>query len=63
MLSRSDLDAQSKEAMEAIAKAEEYATLAGSAKTSKERDYYHRMREKWLGIADGWRTLDNIGRA
>ena len=39
------------EVKEALIKADEYAALASSAKTKKDRDYYDRMRRKWLGVA------------
>ncbi len=45
----------SEEVKQAVAKAEENAKLAAQAGTNKDRDYYERMRRKWLGIADGWR--------
>jgi hypothetical protein len=48
------------EVKRALAKAEECAKLAALAKTAKDRDYYDRMRRKWLGIADGWRVIDEI---
>ncbi len=45
---------------QAVAKAEENARLAAQARTDKDRDYYDRMRRKWLGIAEGWRVIDEI---
>jgi hypothetical protein len=50
------------EVKQALAKAEECAKKAALAKTAKDRDYYDRMRRKWLGIADGWRVIDEIDR-
>ncbi len=49
------------EVVQALAKAEEYARLAVSAKTAKDRNDYERLRHKWLGIADGWRVITEIG--
>jgi hypothetical protein len=51
------------EIQQALAKVEEYARKAALSKTAKDRDYYDRMRRKWLGIADGWRVIDEIDRA
>ena len=51
------------EVKQALAKAEECARLAASAKTFKDRDYYERMHRKWLGLADGWRVIDGIAKA
>jgi 3-methyladenine DNA glycosylase AlkD len=50
------------EVKQALAKAEECARLAASAKTLKDRDYYDRMCRKWLGIADGWRVIDELDK-
>jgi thymidylate kinase len=50
----------SHEVKHALAKAEKNARLAAQAKTEKDRDYYERMRRKWLGIAEGWRVIDEI---
>ena len=36
----------------ALAKAEQNARLAASAKTFKDRDFHERMHKKWLAIAD-----------
>jgi hypothetical protein len=52
----------SAEVKQALAKAEECAKKAALAKTNKDRDYYERMRRKWLGIADGWRVIDEIDK-
>jgi hypothetical protein len=51
------------EVKQALAKAEECAKAAALAKTDKDRDYYERMRRKWLGVADGWRVIDEVGEA
>ncbi len=40
-----------------MAKAEENATRARSAKTAQDREYYERMSRKWLGIAEDWRVI------
>jgi hypothetical protein len=45
------------EVIQALAKAEEYARLAESAKNANDRNDYERLRRKWLGIADGWRVI------
>jgi hypothetical protein len=45
---------------QAIVKAQENAKLAAKAKTEKDRNYYDRMHRKWMGIADGWRVIDEI---
>jgi hypothetical protein len=50
------------EAKQALAKAKECAEKAAQAKTAKDRDYYDRMRRKWIGIADGWRLIDEIDK-
>jgi hypothetical protein len=55
-------DVVSPEVFEALSKAEEYARLAASAPTSRERAFYERMRGKWLGIADGWKFIDSVGK-
>jgi hypothetical protein len=51
------------EVMQALAKAEECAKKAASAKTNEDRDFHERMRRKWLGLADGWRVIDEIDKA
>jgi hypothetical protein len=48
------------EVIQALAKAEEYARLADSAKNANDRNDYERLRRKWLGIADGWRVITEI---
>jgi hypothetical protein len=53
----------SPEVKQALAKAQECAKKAVLAKTNKDRDYYERMRQKWLGIAEGWRVIDEVGEA
>jgi hypothetical protein len=50
------------EVKQALAKAEECAKLAASAKSFRDRDYYERMRRKWLGIADGWRVIAEVDK-
>ena len=50
----------SEQVKQAVAKAEENTKLAAQAKTDKDRDYYERMRRKWLGLAQGWRVIDEI---
>jgi hypothetical protein len=59
---RKQVDVVSPEVFEALSKAEEYARLAASAPTSRERAFYERMRGKWLGIADGWKFIDSVGK-
>jgi hypothetical protein len=49
------------EVKEAMAKVEEYAALAATAKSRKDRDHYEKMRRKWLGLAEGWRLIAEIG--
>jgi hypothetical protein len=48
------------EVKQALAKAEECAEKAALAKTAEDRNYYDRMRRKWLGIAEGWRVIDEV---
>lgn len=55
-------EAPSPEVLEALSKAEEYAQLAASASTEKERAFYERMRGKWLSIADGWKVIDSVDK-
>jgi hypothetical protein len=50
--------AESSEVIHARVKAEGYGRLAATAKTFRERAYYERMHKKWLGIAGGWRMID-----
>jgi len=45
------------EVKQAVAKAEENATRARSAKTAQDREFYERMSQKWLGIAEDWRVI------
>ena len=42
------------EVKQALAAAQGYAILAATTKSSKEREYYERMRQTWLGVADDW---------
>jgi hypothetical protein len=51
------------EIKQALAKAEECAEKAALAKTAKDRDYYERMRRKWLGLVDGWRVIEEVDKA
>jgi hypothetical protein len=51
------------EIKQALAKAEECARLAASAKTFKDRVYYERMHRKWLGLAEGWRVIVEVDKA
>ena len=41
------------EVKQAVAK----ATRARSAKTAQDREFYERMSQKWLGIAEDWRVI------
>ncbi len=50
------------EVQAALAKAAEYAKLAADAKTPKDSNYYERMRQKWLGLANGWRFINDVDR-
>jgi hypothetical protein len=50
------------EVKQALAKAEEYAARAASAKDSQERERCERMRRKWFGIADGWRVIAEVDK-
>jgi len=45
------------EVKQAVAKAEENATRARSAKTAQDREYYERMNRKWLDVAEHWRVI------
>jgi hypothetical protein len=47
---------------EALAKADENSRLAASAKNSQDQAYYQRVHRKWLGIADGWRMINNVDK-
>lgn len=49
---------ESLEAKQAVAKAEENATRARSAKTAEDREYYEQMSRKWFFIAEHWRMID-----
>jgi len=40
---------------QAVAKAEENATRARSAKTAQDREFYERMSRKWLDVPEHWR--------
>ncbi len=51
------------EVVQALAKADEYGRLAAQAKSAKDRNDYERLRNKWLGIADGWRVITEISEA
>jgi hypothetical protein len=50
------------EVKQALAKAEEYAARAASAKDSQERERCERMRRKWFVIADGWRVIAGVDK-
>ena len=45
------------EVKQVVAKAEENATRARSAKTAHDREYYERMSRKWLDVAEHWRVI------
>jgi|307.fasta_scaffold929425_1 hypothetical protein len=45
------------EVTQAVAKAEENATRARSAKSAEDREYYERMSQKWLDVAEHWRVI------
>ena len=51
------------EVEQAMAKASDYATLAGLTQAADKRDYYLRMERKWLGIAEGWRVIAGVDNA
>ncbi len=51
------------EVMRALAKADECAKQAALAKTDKDGDFHERMRRKWLGVADGWRVIEEVDKA
>jgi hypothetical protein len=46
---------------QALAKAEYNAARARSAKTDQDREYYERMGRTWLGIAQAWRVIADVG--
>jgi hypothetical protein len=48
---------------QALARAEECAKQAALVKTDKDREFHERMRRKWLGIAEGWRVIDEVDKA
>ena len=50
------------EVRRALAKAKECAKLAALAKTDNDRDFHERMRRKWLGLAVGWRVIDEVNK-
>ena len=60
---RSSPMSEAPEVKQAMTKADEYTALASSAKSKKDRNYYQRMRRKWLGVADGWRFIVGIGES
>ena len=45
---------------QALLKAAEYEKMAATAKSVAERNYYERMQRKWLGIAEGWRFINDV---
>ncbi len=51
------------EVRQALAKAEENAACARSARTREDRDYYERMSRKWLNVAQGWRVIADVDKA
>jgi hypothetical protein len=50
------------EVRQALAKAEENAARARSARTRADRNYYERMTRTWRGIADGWHVIANVDK-
>ncbi len=50
------------EVKQALAKAKECAKQATLAKTDNDRNFHERMRRKWLGLADGWRMIDEVNK-
>jgi hypothetical protein len=50
------------EVKQALAKGEENAARARSAKTAQDREYYERMSRTWLGIAHAWRVIADVDR-
>jgi hypothetical protein len=56
-------DIEAPEIKQALAKVEEYAKLASSARTIEDRDQYDRMSRKWLAIAESWRVIVEIDNA
>ena len=42
---------------QAVAKADENATRARSAKTAQDHEFYERMSRKWLDVAEHWRVI------
>jgi hypothetical protein len=47
---------------QALDKADHYLALAASAKNSEDRAYNERMHRKWLGLANGWRMINNVDK-
>lgn len=45
---------------QALLKAAEYDKMATTAKSKADRDYYERMQRKWLGLAEGWRFINDV---
>jgi hypothetical protein len=50
------------ELQEALAQAAEYAQLAAVAENVQDKAHYQRMHRKWLGIAAGWRMINDVGK-
>jgi len=50
------------EVEECFLKAMENAEQAAAAKKHEQRDFYHRMERKWLGLAEGYRFLSEVAR-
>ncbi len=48
---------------QALAKAEQNAARARSAKTAQDREYYGQMRRTWLGLAHAWRVIADVDKA
>jgi hypothetical protein len=59
---RSELD-DAPEVLQFLAKAEECSKQAALAKTKEDQAFHEKMCRKWLGIADGWRVIDEISKA
>jgi hypothetical protein len=48
---------QAPEVTQALDKAEEYGLYAALAESAEDRNYYQRLRDKWIDIADSWRLI------
>jgi hypothetical protein len=49
------------EVEQALAKADECEKMMSAAETDEDREFYDRMRRKWIGIAEGWRFIVEVG--